>query len=123
PARLIGLREELMPLSEFLAETTELGAKRPYGFLPNATGAEAVLARIASPLAFAYLRHLPDVSRSSEARLRTLAEELGVLCTSSKIVHTRQVVLGGLRTKRRLGPYKGVSLRPLTPSERGAFLE
>lgn len=122
PTRLIGLRDELMPLAEFLAEMTDLGAKQSSGLFPNATGPEATLVRVANPLALSYLHQLPDLGRPSESRLRSLSADLGALCNATKVVHTRQVVLAGLRTRRRLGPYRGVAVRPLTASERGEFL-
>lgn len=119
PIRLIGLREQLQPLAEFLDRNSDLGQKRPQGMFPEATGPDAVLVRYLVPLAFIYISGLTDVARPSTRAIDRINTDLGQLCDAATVTHRRQLALGGLWITRRMGPHRGVSLRPLTDVERG----
>ena len=119
--RPFGLREQLEPLAELLDATTRLGQPQPSGFLPNATGVDAILARVVAPLAHEYLARLDDVAIPDLALVRQLAQELEALASAEDISRTSQLVLEGITVPASLGPYRGVSLRPLSGSERGAI--
>ena len=120
--RLIGLRDQLQPLAEFLDQNTELGAKRSQGLLPDATGPDAILARFLTTLAHVYLAGLSDVARRSTRAIDRIDAELTQLCDTATQTHRKQLALAGLRINRRLQLYRGVSLRPLSDSERGEAL-
>jgi hypothetical protein len=119
PFMLIGLRDQLQPLADFLDKYSDLGQKRPQGIFPNATGPDAVLARYLVPLALTYVSGLTDVARRSTQAIERINDELAQLCDAPAITHRRQLALEGLRISRRLGPYRDVTLRPLTGVERG----
>lgn len=117
--RLIGLREQLQPLAEFLNDHSDLGGKNSQGMLPNESGPDAVLARYLAPLAHTYIAGLSDVARRSPRAVDRIDAEIAQLCDATTVAHKRQLAVEGLRVARRLGPYRQVTLRPLTGVERG----
>jgi hypothetical protein len=121
PGRMLGLTDQLLPLAQYLERTTDLG-KRPANFLPNATGTDAILGRYLAPLATHYLQQLRSVGRPRPSLVATLASELDLLCDPSAVVHRTELAVGGMKLLRAI-TYRGVTLRPLSPLERGAFLE
>lgn len=120
--RLVGLRGQLEPLALYLNEHSDLGQPQPIGFLPGATGPEAVLARVVSPLAMHYLTELPDVAAGDSQQLDALDADLERLCQVT-VATTTQIALGGLALREAFGPYRDVVLRPLTAAERGAVTQ
>jgi len=120
---LIGLRDQLEPLADFLDKHSDMGQKRRQGMLPNATGPDAVLARYVVPLALTYVSGLTDVTRRSPRAIDRIDAELAQLCDAATMTHRRQLALEGIRVARRLGPYRNVTLRPLTGVERGQAQE
>src|SRR5207249_6227110 len=87
------------------------------------TGPDAVLARFLSPLAVSYVMELGDAKDGDASVIDRIAVELTLLCDTTKILHTHQLALTGVRVTDPLGPYKDVTLRPLSASERGAVLQ
>lgn len=87
--------------------------------LPNGTGPDAVLARYVVPLALTYIAGLTNVARRSTRAITRLNADLAQLCDATTIRHRRQLALEGIRVARRVGPYRGITLRPLTGVERG----
>jgi hypothetical protein len=122
PTQAIGLRDQLLPLAELLDASTSLGAAQTTGLLPQATGPEGILARCVGPLAIHYLTTLTNVGQADPAAVDRIAAELGLLCDRSKIVHARQLTIGGINVAKALA-HRNVQIRPLSPSERGAVLQ
>lgn len=121
PLRLLGLRPQLEPLAVRLDRTTDLGTRiaNP-SFAPALSGVEAILVRYVTPLAYAYLGDLPDLSRGDNDLIDRLTSELEELIAPDVILTTNQLAIAGLRVSSPL-EYRGVKLRPLSPSERGQF--
>ena len=121
PHILIGLRDQLQPLAVFLNDYSDLGTERPAGMWPDATGPEAVLLRVLSPMAITYIADLGDAATPDPVAVAQIDHELGLLCDPAKVFHISQLALAGLKVPGPLGPYKQVSLRSLSPTERGAI--
>jgi hypothetical protein len=120
--QLFGLREELEPLARHVDAVSELGRPQRSGLVPAATGPEAVLVRVAIPLARHYLESLEDVAQAQPELLEQLTDELLELVRSEQAISVSELALGGLETTDGLGPQGRISLRPLTGVEQGAFL-
>jgi hypothetical protein len=121
PYVMPGLRDQLLPLAERLNATTDLGT-RPANFLPAASGVDAILARYLASLALDYLQQLRSLRIARPSLVDSLARDLDLLCEPSTVVHTSQLALAGVRVRRAI-THRGVTLRPLSPRERGAVLE
>lgn len=121
PHLLLGLADQLRPLAERLDTTTDLGG-RGANFLPALTGVDAILARYLAPLAMHYLQQLRSVRTPRPSLVDLLAAELDLLCDASRVVHSSQLSLKGVMVRRAM-THRGITLRPLSPSERGAVLE
>jgi hypothetical protein len=123
PFRMIGFREQLLPLAELLDKTTELGGVQASGFVPQATGPDAIIGRYLSGLALQYIAGLDDVCHGNKEALQRGASDLDLLCNPRTVRRTYQLALAGVKVEKPLQPYRNVSLRSLTPTERGAVLE
>ncbi len=121
PYRELGLRDQLMKLAEYLHESTDLGSKRQEGLLPDATGHDAILARYLVPFASEYVSQLDDVAVPDSALAKRLVNELGLICEPSKVVRAFQLVLDGVTVSQPM-TITDVSIRPLSPPERGMVL-
>jgi hypothetical protein len=119
--QLLGLRDQLQPLADYLNEMTDLAAK-PSPFLSSQTGAEALLVRYVHPLAIHYLQSLTNLGVDDQEIIEYLTAELEELISQDAIFHTSQLALAGVLPS---GEYKhrGVTLRPLLPRERGILAE
>jgi hypothetical protein len=93
------------------------------GFMPDATGTEGVLLRVGLPLAHRYFVLLDDMAQPNPALLDRLAGELDQLIESEVTFHTRQLVLSGIRVAPPIPAYRGVTVRALSGSERGAIMQ
>jgi hypothetical protein len=121
--RIIGFREQLLPLADFLHKTTDLGDKQASGFLPEATGPDAILGRYLSGLATQYVAGLGDARCGNQEGIEQAAAELDVLCNTRTARRTYQLTVAGVKVAEPLQMHRNVSLRALTPSERGAVWE
>lgn len=119
PLRPLGLRPQLEHLADLLDKTTDLGT-RPGMLAPGSSGVEAIVARYLAPLAYEYLGNLPDLGQPDPALVDRLTDELEELIAPDVIYHTSQLAIEGLRVSAPLA-YRGVTLRPLSPSERGQY--
>ncbi len=115
------LREQLRELAEYLDRGTDLGTRQSR-FLPDSTGTEAITARYLSPLATHYLKSLPDLAIRNEKLVDELTTELEELIAGDRTTRTWQLAVAGIKPVETY-THKDVELRPLTPGERGAFLE
>lgn len=120
----IGLRDQLEPLAEYLAENSPLGDKQPHGMWPHETGSDGVLVRVAIPLALHYLTTLEDVGEANSALVSQLSSELEALATSKKPESAQQLAIAGIQVSEPDGlEYQGVRLRPLTDEEMGTYVQ
>jgi len=122
-SRSIGLRPQLEPLAHLLAETTCLGALAPSGFGSAAAGTENALVGYVLPLAWRYLACLSDLAEPAPSLVEALGDELDALVERRQVLQRVQIPLDGIRVSVPMGPYREVSVRPLTPSERGAYID
>jgi len=89
--------------------------------VPAATGLDAVLSQVVSPLAHHYVDSLTDLAEPREDLLDQLTEELLELMHAKEAVGVSELALGGLEVTQILGPKRGISLRPLSEAEQGAM--
>src|SRR5580700_6609303 len=123
PFRMIGFRDQLLPLAELLDTTTDLGSVQTTGFIPQATGPDAIIGRYLSGLAMQYVAGLDDARHGSLDALQRAGPDLDLLCNPRTVRRAYQLTIAGVKVAQPLQPYRGVSLRNLTASERGAVLE
>jgi hypothetical protein len=123
--RLIGFRDELTPVDEYLDAETNLGRaldEGESGMFPAHTGAEAILTRYLANAAIYYLKELPDLAERSDERITEIVRDVQLLAQED---HTRYVVLqipvGNIRVQSEYR-YKDVRVRPTTGIERGIYM-
>jgi hypothetical protein len=121
PFALIGLRDQLEPLAKYLERTTRLGLRQT-GMWPSLTGVEAILARYLNPFAMRYMTLLKRLNKAEPRLVERLIVELDDLCDSKRISRADQLAIVGVKPARQLN-HRGVSIRPLSPVERGVVLE
>src|ERR1700691_44605 len=121
--RVLEFREQLWPLAEFLHTTTHLGDAQATGTLPEETGPPAIIGRHLCGLALQYVAGLDDVRQGSEVALQRASQDLALLCDPDVVYRTYQLVTAGATLAQPLAPYRNVTLRRLTPSERGTVLD
>lgn len=112
------LGNQLGGLAEGLKNTV-LGAGTRFGFMPNATGAEAVLVRHLEPLAVWYLKKLKDLGERDDILVRRLADELQDVVTTESVNHVNQLKITGMCPAEALS-HSHVALRCLNAVEQGA---
>jgi hypothetical protein len=123
PLNILGLREQLTPLAAYLAETTNLTIKRFARVSGEGqSSTDVILIRCISPLALYYLRSLRNLGSADEGLTHLLADELHRLITSDEIVHVNHLPIAGVRPGSAY-QYREVSIRPLSPRERGSWAE
>ncbi len=118
--RVLGLRPQLEPLAQLLAEKTDL-ASRPHPFV-GTQGVERILSGYLVPLASTYLRDLRTLESPDEQLLARLGDEVAGLATSSTVTRVHQLAVSGIYVDGHL-EYRDVLIRPLTEVERGTFVE
>jgi hypothetical protein len=120
PNILIGFAEQLHPLADYLDKTTDLN-NRPSPFMPEATGSEGIITRYLSRMAMQYLRTLKDLGKPEAALVKVLTTELDQFCDQARLTYLNQITVTGIKPKSQL-THRGVTLRPLSPRERGLFV-
>jgi hypothetical protein len=118
----LGLREQLTPLAVVLADTTDLPTRYSNLSSPDQSQVDLLLTRCVSPLALYYLRSLRDLASGDDELIQQLTVELQRFAVSDVIIHTNHLSVSGVRPAG-LYVHRGVSIRPLTPRERGAWAE
>jgi hypothetical protein len=123
PLMTLGLRDQLTPLADYLVEATDLVSRR-YSLVtgPDQSLVEVLLTRCISPLALYYLRSLRDLESNDHDLYLRLADDLDQLISSDVIVHVNQLPVKGIRPSA-IYSHRGVSIRQLTPRERGSWVE
>jgi hypothetical protein len=120
PSLGLGLGDQLDPLADYLAETTDLESL-PHPLLPGDSGSSAIRARFLGSMAHRYLLSLDDLERSDPQLMTTIQNEMDELCDETGRRYVCEVPIDGVSPESELS-YRGVSLRPLTAYERGAAL-
>lgn len=116
---ILGLREQLSPVAEYLIEHTDIATRR-YHQLLGQDPIDGLLFRCISPLALYYLTSLTSLARPRPSLVNKMADELYFLATSDVAQHVYHLTVGGVQPKSML-KHRDVSIRPLTPRERGAW--
>lgn len=112
-------REVITALAKHLEATTDLG-DRPSPFGASEAGrVETIAARVVVPLALHYLRELPDLTRDDGALVRSTQDELEAFTDATSSTVIDQIAIKGACPETTLS-WRGVTLRPLSPAERGA---
>lgn len=122
PVRALGLEAQLQPLAELLADTA-LGHLAPRGRGPTPSKDENVRLSFLEPLALHYVKTLADVAVPDPDRVERLCDELDELIERGDFQVGFQLAVDGIHIDGSLAPHRGVALRALTPSERGAWVE
>lgn len=117
----LSLTDQARSLATYLNENTDLGT-RPANFMPDETGEAGILPRCVIPLVNHYLESLKTVNAPDPALATRLADELYELAVSEETVHCYQLAVSGIAPKASYR-HKRVSIRELTPYERGAFYD
>jgi len=121
PNRLLGLRDQLQPLADYLDDITDLGS-RPWPTGLGGEGAEGVLSRFLVPMAHYYLLALKDLGEDNPTLIERMSDELQQLIRQKDIYRRWQIAIDGLAVPETY-KHRDVSLRPLTPTERGVLAE
>lgn len=121
PHKLLGLREQLEPLADYLDSTTDL-ASRPWPRGPSGEGAEGILEHFLVPMAHSYLLSLKDLGEDDAPLIKLLGDELQQVIDQVDIYHRWQIVLSGLTVSSEYN-HRDVSLRSLSPLERGILAD
>jgi hypothetical protein len=117
--RHLGLRDQLIPLAEYLIQHTDISTKR-YNNLLGSDPIDGLLFHCIFPLTLNYLMSLTDLTRPRPALVNKLADDLYYVATSDVIEHVYHLTIGGVRPKFSY-KYRDVSMRLLSPRERGAW--
>jgi hypothetical protein len=121
PHRMIGLRDQLFDLAVHLDQTTQLGEAQQVGLFPGKTGAEAILLRTLVQFAWSYLTRLADVRQPDDRLLDQMCDELDQLVEGDHVIRRHELVVSGVNVSSAFGPYRDVTVRPLTGRERGTL--
>lgn len=115
------LREQLLPLANLLVDVTDLNTRR-FAFYTSATGIDAILNQYLYPVAIHYMISLTDIASPSIEIASEIADEFVTFIEMDSLRTITQFSVAGIRTNQNL-IYRGVSIRPLTRYERGAYAE
>lgn len=115
------LRPQLQELAEYLNSDTDLGTRSPSPW-PDVSGTRAIIASYLSPLATHYLRSLPDPAVGNPELVKRLTCDLEELIAREIPAHSRQLAVSRILPEHAYA-HRDVELRPLSPLERGAFLD
>ena len=121
--RRLGLRKQLEPFARALASETPLGRYVPRGLPVREDATENVLIAYTNPMAFNYLSSLEDVTADDDRLLDRLLDELAILVERGFLWQRGQLALDGIRLRSALRPHRGVTLRGLSPAERGHWVQ
>ncbi len=119
--RLLVPRRPLESLANHLNGATDLGT-RPYSIGPSLLGTEAIMVRYLSRLSYRYLTLLKRLDRADRALAKRLISDFEKFCDSDETTNLTQITLSGIRP-RALYTYRGITIRSLTPEERGTLSE
>lgn len=114
---ILGLKEQLLPLAQYLAENTIQAVGR-YSNLIGDDKVDGLLFRCVSPMALHYLQSLTDLASGEPELVARLSEELYEMAHSNSITHINHLAVSGVSPDERYS-HRGVSVRPLTGRERG----
>ena len=121
--RALGLRKQLEPFARALASATPLGRYVPRGLSTRGNATENALIAYTQPMALNYLLSLDDVAEDDDLVLDRLLDELAVLVERGVLWQRGQLALDGIRLASALDAHRGVTLRELTPAERGHWVQ
>jgi Apea-like HEPN len=121
PMSLLGLRDQLSPLAQYLLYNTNLTENRYRGLIGD-DEIDGLLFRCVVPMAIHYLTSLADLASGERDRATQLADQLYELATSENITHVSHIAVAGIYPDEGCD-YRGISVRALTARERGAWVE
>jgi hypothetical protein len=122
PLRTREARRAITALAEHLASTTDIGDRpTPFG-LNESDKVQAIADRIVTPLVLHHLKGLSDLSCDDDALIGVAQDELEDFSNATSATVIDQIAIRGPRPERSL-TWRGVTLRPLSPAERGAAAE
>lgn len=94
PNRILGLKDQLLPLADYLARNSNLATGR-YSGLMGDDEIDGLLFRCISPMAVHYLTSLTDLASGEAERAARLATELYDMATEDSVTHLRHIVVSG----------------------------
>ena len=121
PFRPLGLKDQLLPLAQYLSRNTDLTTKRFAG-LTGDNEIDGLLFRCVNPMALEYLTSLADLDSGDSERCASLTAELYDMATSDSVTRLNNITAAGVYPSERFS-HRGVSIRPLTGRERGNWAE
>jgi hypothetical protein len=86
------------------------------------SSSENALIAYAQPMAQAYLCSLEDVAEADDRMIDRLVDELSVHVERGALWQRSQLALEGIRVTSALRPRRGITLRALSPAERGLWV-
>ena len=117
PNSILGLKDQLSPLAEYLTRNTNLATGRYSGLIGD-DEIDGLLFRCVSPMAVHYLTSLTDLASGDAERSAALAAQLYVMAENDSITHISHLAVSGIYPEAHY-VYRGISVRPLTGRERG----
>jgi Apea-like HEPN len=121
PIMLYAPIPEVDTLANYLDRESNLRT-RPQNFLSNQSGTLAILVNYVGPFVSQYLRSLPSLETDNHGEIKRLAEELYQYAKNPKIKSAHQFTISGVAPGAQYS-YRDVTIRPLSPLERGAFYQ
>lgn len=121
PNSILGLKDQLLPLAEYLARNTNLATRRYSGLIGD-DEIDGLLFRCVSPMVVHYLTSLTDLASEDAERAACLATELYDMAKSDSITHISHIAVSGIYPEGQYD-HHGISIRPLTARERGNWAE
>ncbi len=122
PLHTPNARKAIAALAEHLAATTDIGNRpSPFG-LSEEGKVESIANRVVAPLILHYLQELSDLGCDDDALVRLAQDELDAFSNSTTSTVIDQIAIKGPRPEATLS-WRGMTLRPLSPAERGAAAE
>lgn len=121
PNVILGLKDQLLPLAEYLVRNTDLTTRR-YSGLIGGDEIDGLLFRCLSPMAIHYLTSLTDLASGDAEHAAGLAAELYHMAKSDSITHLSHLAVSGIYPEGEYD-HRGISIRSLTARERGNWVE
>lgn len=112
---------ELNALADYLILESNLGV-RPQNSWSNLNDTFAVLVNYVGPLTTQYLKSLPSLEADDHDEIERLTGELYRYAESPIITRTYQFAISGVSPNGQHS-YRNITIRPLSPVERGAFYQ
>jgi hypothetical protein len=116
-----GVTDELRELASYLHEQTDLAVPASK-YMPHESGPDAIIGRYLGQIISNYILSLRTVADGDLDLAECLAGEMYEFATGDSITHCYQIAVSGVVPSSPLS-YRQVSIRLLSPYERGVFAE